>query len=302
MMIQKQAFCLHEVHAGNEDMCFLPQGHAQWELVYVQKGSLELLCNGQKCTVHTDELAVINPFQIHTASAGGEGVVYTSLTVSEMFLNTDDEETRQWVAPLFRGRVQFGPVIRDEQITELFLNCIHEYQQNAEACVLSIKAFLYRILAQMYRLWKRECTAGVSKNEEFCRVLAYIEDTVTESVTTAQIAEQFSFDESYLCRKFRKYTGMTVLQYKTYLRLKQAGLLLTSADNTVAEVGAACGFDDPNYFTRVFTAFYGVSPTAWRNRVADVEAEPSKTTQTATEPLHEVQEDTPAKDMPVWLF
>lgn len=47
-------------------------------------------------------------------------------------------------------------------------------------------------------------------------------------------------------------------------RLKQAEKKLTFTDRTVTEIALEVGFNSPDYFTRQFVKYYGVSPTQYR--------------------------------------
>jgi AraC family L-rhamnose operon transcriptional activator RhaR len=42
--------------------------------------------------------------------------------------------------------------------------------------------------------------------------------------------------------------------------------LLTQNDLTIAEIAAACGFDDTKYFSRIFKQSYDISPSHIRSR------------------------------------
>ena len=39
----------------------------------------------------------------------------------------------------------------------------------------------------------------------------------------------------------------------------------------VADVACACGFNDPNYFSRVFARIMGIPPSEYRRRFLDIE-------------------------------
>ena len=56
-------------------------------------------------------------------------------------------------------------------------------------------------------------------------------------------------------------TGFT--SYVTALRLKRAKVLLDAKDAVVSDVAAACGYRDALYFSRLFKAKCGVSPSEY---------------------------------------
>jgi transcriptional regulator GlxA family with amidase domain len=59
-------------------------------------------------------------------------------------------------------------------------------------------------------------------------------------------------------------TGMSINPYLRALRLQKAKELLLTPGRPVAEVAYAVGFDDPKYFSRIFSETYGVSPSTFR--------------------------------------
>lgn len=71
---------------------------------------------------------------------------------------------------------------------------------------------------------------------------------------------------------FKQKTGLNYSHYITSLRLEQAARLLTDTDDTALSIGYQVGYSAPNYFSRAFKKFYGISPSRYReqNRVPTV--------------------------------
>ena len=65
-------------------------------------------------------------------------------------------------------------------------------------------------------------------------------------------------------RKIKGLTGQTPTQYLRKIRLDKAKKLLMDSSLQVSEVAYSVGFNDPNYFARVFSKEVGVSPNAYR--------------------------------------
>lgn len=70
-----------------------------------------------------------------------------------------------------------------------------------------------------------------------------------------------------LYRKVMALTGMSITPYLRALRLQKAEVLLLTSTMSVAEVAYAVGFDNPRYFSRIFSEEKGVSPSHFRNQV-----------------------------------
>ncbi|KAA0993875.1 helix-turn-helix domain-containing protein [Dyadobacter sp. UC 10] len=78
------------------------------------------------------------------------------------------------------------------------------------------------------------------------------------------ICQQVGMSRSSLHRKMVALTGMSVTRYDRALRLARARHLLVTTAMTISEVAYAVGFEDPKYFTRLFSEEFGQSPTEFR--------------------------------------
>jgi signal transduction histidine kinase/DNA-binding response OmpR family regulator/ligand-binding sensor domain-containing protein len=78
------------------------------------------------------------------------------------------------------------------------------------------------------------------------------------------IYHEIGMSRSSLHRKLIALTGMSVTRYDRSLRLTQSCHLLTSTQMNISDVAYAVGFEDPKYFTRLFSEEYGSSPTEFR--------------------------------------
>jgi transcriptional regulator GlxA family with amidase domain len=64
--------------------------------------------------------------------------------------------------------------------------------------------------------------------------------------------------------KITALTGMSISHYVRSLRLRKAQELLTTSGLNVSQVAYAVGFDNPKYFSRLFSEEFGVSPANYR--------------------------------------
>ncbi len=92
----------------------------------------------------------------------------------------------------------------------------------------------------------------------------YIADHFREDISLADVAARAYMSESYFSRKFKKITGLNFSEYLTSTRIKAADDLLLQTSMSIAEIAAACGFSDANYFGDIFKKHKGMSPTQYR--------------------------------------
>ncbi|HCE46588.1 MAG TPA: hypothetical protein DET40_23830 [Lentisphaeria bacterium] len=76
------------------------------------------------------------------------------------------------------------------------------------------------------------------------------------------MAAEFKVTPVHMARAFRTHVGMSPLEYVHRLRLEEACRLLSSSAMNVSEVAMSVGFDDANYFSRLFRKKMGMSPSS----------------------------------------
>ena len=112
---------------------------------------------------------------------------------------------------------------------------------------------------------QEECLT--KKDKEFLKQLILIvtQRMGQQTVTVAQIADKMCMSPKTLNRRVQNLTGEGTKRYIMRIQLEQARImLLRDLDIAIMEIGIRCGFEDHSSFTRTFTNYYGMSPTAYR--------------------------------------
>lgn len=97
-------------------------------------------------------------------------------------------------------------------------------------------------------------------------VLGYMESHLAAPVPRGTLARMVHLSESRFHDVFRAATGQAPLAYWQRLRLQRAQELLTAGSDSIADIASACGFGDAFHFSRLFKAFCGLSPRAYREQ------------------------------------
>ena len=94
--------------------------------------------------------------------------------------------------------------------------------------------------------------------------MRYIRENFSEHITIKDICSAIGYSKSTLLPAFKKEFSITVNTYLNNLRLGRAKKMLEGENFTINEVALACGFSDQSYFSKVFSAKYGQTPTEYR--------------------------------------
>lgn len=80
------------------------------------------------------------------------------------------------------------------------------------------------------------------------------------------LADQIGLDRSYLGKRFKRATGMTIQAYLKNYRITQARHLIESTDLSLLQIAQACGYERPDSLTRAFKQTYGLTPSNFKQQ------------------------------------
>ena len=104
------------------------------------------------------------------------------------------------------------------------------------------------------------------QNSRIAEIVRRLEREYMNEISVNEIARDLSVSRAWLSRSFKAMTGKTIKEYVTDLRISHAKDLLTQTPFPISEVAAACGYQNPLFFSRMFKQVTGVSPTEWREQ------------------------------------
>ena len=122
------------------------------------------------------------------------------------------------------------------------------------------KALIYELLY----LYFTDAGRTHRNRDEYERLLPakkLLDTEYMNSQTTAELAELCEMSVTNFRRMFTKLFAMPPVEYRMNKRILRAKDLLLSGQYSVSEASREVGFTDPNYFTRVFRAREGISPS-----------------------------------------
>jgi len=116
-------------------------------------------------------------------------------------------------------------------------------------------------------------------------VIDHILANLEKPLPVEELARVSGLSRAHFSRVFAASEGMPPAEFVLQKRLQRAVKLLTkTADLPVKEVAIMSGFEDPNYFAKVFRRVFGASPTEFRTTgmYASVPAKTSKVSESVT--------------------
>ena len=107
---------------------------------------------------------------------------------------------------------------------------------------------------------------SVKENSDMLKVAELINSEFAHKITVAELARKFGYSADYFSHIFKKAFGVSPQRYIINKRISVAKHMLLTTEKAVSEIAANCGFDDPLYFTRLFSKEMGVAPTVFKDK------------------------------------
>ena len=124
---------------------------------------------------------------------------------------------------------------------------------------------LYEGMAQVYCSVVKELSVA-ELSPPVKEAVTYIRFNFNQPLSLNRIAGTLSIHPSYLSRTFKREMGITLTGYINKLRIEEAKYILDHGNVSVSETALSVGYNDPNYFSKVFTRLEHVTPHDYRKR------------------------------------
>ena len=112
--------------------------------------------------------------------------------------------------------------------------------------------------------------SDIIKEDDFGpEVKAFVDSNYGDpNLDITMIAGHFAISSSYLSKKFKSGTGVSLLDLINKTRIENAKLMLSNKGARISDIATSCGFINSNTFIRVFKKYEGVTPGSYREFLA----------------------------------
>ena len=262
-------FHLNRLYA-DKNSSFASHWHEKIEFLYFVKGHGTIICNTNKLDAYPGVLAVVNSNELHTGCCISPCLEYYCIIVDDSLFRggyTGVCEAK-YINPIYQNRILFkNRIENDIEINKCMNSIIEEYEKAEIGFELSVKSYLFRLLVLLLRnhaelvLDPREYDTRVRHLNSLNNILLYIENNFNEDITIDKLCSMANFSKYYFCHLFKEITGKSVGDYVNLIRINKAEAMLRSSRINVTEAAMACGFNDVNYFARVFKKYKNRTPS-----------------------------------------
>ncbi len=229
--------------------------HDAYEIYILEKGERTYIIDDTFIELSDRDIAIIKPYELHSTDGG----VYSRylLYFKDEYLDRyfTEEAKEKLLLFLKRKKLTMEPESHD-RLKELLLELKNDYNNFIVFCEI-IKLFLACCDGE-------ENIEVSARNKLISRIIEYLANNYLEIKNLDNLADKFYITKHYLCRLFKKETGVSVVTYVNTHKLQLACEKLQYTRDNIDLIASECGFNSSMYFCKVFKKSMGMSPGEYR--------------------------------------
>lgn len=101
-------------------------------------------------------------------------------------------------------------------------------------------------------------------NSPITEVLDYIRLNIKENISLKNLSDKACMSTTSFCRFFKRELGMSPIEFVINEKIRHAKKLLKNPTIQINEVCYMAGFEDSNYFSRLFKKHEGITPKQYQ--------------------------------------
>lgn len=106
-----------------------------------------------------------------------------------------------------------------------------------------------------------------SKKQTIETVICYVKEHYSEKITLKDVAGLVYLNTSYFCKIFKEEMGESFVSFLIRYRMKKASEYLEDFSLMIYEVAELVGYNDMQYFTKLYKKMNGISPKEYRTNL-----------------------------------
>ena len=149
-------------------------------------------------------------------------------------------------------------------INKLIRICSSGDQMKNVLADLSLKELLIRLIQSQHMHQVALESGQVSNQSRLHFVLNYIHEHIAEKIPVDVLCRKAYLSRNRFFKWFKEQCGVSPLEYINGEKVKLAKQLLADRKNSIQSASDQSGFNDVNYFVRVFKKIEGITPGAYQ--------------------------------------
>lgn len=155
--------------------------------------------------------------------------------------------------------------------TPLYANLFGKIISELQKCQADYETLSALLLEELFIAIHRNIKNDISIQSRYLEnemelAIHYFNENYNKEISIEEYANSRGMSISWFIRSFKSFTSSPPMQYITALRIANAKMLLENTDYSIKEIACIVGYDNPLYFSRIFSKHTGMSPSLYRQK------------------------------------
>ena len=129
--------------------------------------------------------------------------------------------------------------------------------------IVSIKEYFIDMLDSIMNYFEE----GRESYRIINKIIGVLKRDYSKIVTADELSKEIFLTPNYIRTIFKKYTGETILEYHTKIRMEKAAELIGDRSQKIYDVSKLVGYENTSYFCSLFSKYFGMTPNEYRKKI-----------------------------------
>jgi AraC-like DNA-binding protein len=275
-LIVKKIVTIHYFEYA-KNYVFEGEKHDFWELLYVDKGEVEVMADNLGYKLKQGEMIFHKPNEFHNVWANG--IVAPNLIVisfeckspaisyfNNKIINVGANESDLLANILREAKNAYSSPLDDPSLKEL-----EKKPEQPLGCEQLIRIYLEQMLIQLIRKGNKlsvisKPSLSVKNRSDadlVLRIVSFLKENVHTYLTFDDVCRFSNLSRTNLKVLFKEKTGLGVMEYFKNLKIDEAKIMIREGEYNFTEIAHRLGYSSIHYFSRHFKKATGMTPSEY---------------------------------------
>lgn len=260
-----------------KDYVFTGESHNFWELVYVDKGEIEVMADTIGYKLKQGEMIFHKPNEFHNVWANGTispNLVIISFECKSSTMKFFEEKILQvgdFEKNIMAEIINEAKNAYSSPLDDTFLIKLEKKKKPFFGSEQLIKIYLERMLIMLVRSGEiikkvtkvSTITKQRSDSEIVNNIINYLEDNLYSNITFTDVCKFTHQSGTNLKGLFKSAMSIGIMEYYRNLKIEEVKRIIREKSLNFTEVAEKLGYTSVHYFSRHFKQSTGMTPTEY---------------------------------------
>ncbi|UKS27064.1 AraC family transcriptional regulator [Paenibacillus sp. HWE-109] len=260
-----------------KDYVFSGESHDFWEMVYVDKGEVEVIADTTSHTLKTGSLIFHKPNEFHSFTATHGRAPNVIVITFDCYSKAMEQFENKVFQLQDEERNRLAQIIEEGANTFIFpFKYPLTRKQNAEIGSEQLlknylEMFLILLLRKETHQESDQSLSFLPKEKDEAQlvtaIIHFLEERLDSQISLTEISDKFHVAKTKLKDLFAKHTGKSIKEYFMRLKIDKAKVSIREDVHNFTEIAQRLGFSSVHYFSKAFKRVSGMSPSEYARSV-----------------------------------